>query len=542
MDHVKVHYNSPQPAQLNAHAYAQGRDIHVAPGQEKHVPHEAWHVVQQAQGRVAPTMQMKGGVAVNDNAALEREADTMGAKALQTASRARTAPTGAPAVAASGSGSVQRSADGSPIQLALHTIDTIDPYDIKGLKTDIDINNEAEGLSATTTTAKNLKTHIKWGAISNKGWEGTSVECVRLGPDHPLGSPTSSSSDIHNRVVAMDAAFKGHWKQGHLLNAELGGSGKDRRNLVAISTSTNDAMSRTFENELRNRINENGEWMHFKVEVTHAELTNPNAKKAAKKKHFSIPFYWAKTIDVTWGAIDDDGNPTGDTSTISLNAPEPESRTSDSKAPKTTGGTTSKASGSTTPVAKTTIGDDDVVLDSEGGIELQIERKKFAREKKYNQEILIEFECPPTPLHMEETDEKIKKDFSWHEPLSNFEGNFFEYLNTNKRKRQSEKRQDYEKELLQEIKKVKKEERYEYPLKLAKLLLNNKTNEKLAEALKVADGEYTELGAEAAKIPNILPLFDFSPEQIARLLGENLYKKNATAYQNYFLKLKTALE
>ncbi|MEP5341105.1 MAG: DUF4157 domain-containing protein [Algibacter sp.] len=45
MDDVKVHYNSDKPAQLNAHAYAQGTDIHVASGQEKHVPHEAWHVV-----------------------------------------------------------------------------------------------------------------------------------------------------------------------------------------------------------------------------------------------------------------------------------------------------------------------------------------------------------------------------------------------------------------------------------------------------------------------------------------------------------------
>ncbi|WP_234030546.1 DUF4157 domain-containing protein [Undibacterium sp. 14-3-2] len=83
MDHVKVHYNSSQPAQLNALAYAQGSDIHVAPGQEQHLPHEAWHVVQQAQGRVKPTMQMKDGVPVNDDAGLETEADVMGAKALQ---------------------------------------------------------------------------------------------------------------------------------------------------------------------------------------------------------------------------------------------------------------------------------------------------------------------------------------------------------------------------------------------------------------------------------------------------------------------------
>lgn len=85
MDDVKVHYNSAKPAQLNAHAYAQGTDIHVAPGQEQHLPHEAWHVVQQKQGRVQPTMQMKAGVPVNDDAGLENEADVMGGKALMTA-------------------------------------------------------------------------------------------------------------------------------------------------------------------------------------------------------------------------------------------------------------------------------------------------------------------------------------------------------------------------------------------------------------------------------------------------------------------------
>ena len=82
MDHVKVHYNSPQPGQLNALAYAQGSEIHVAPGQEKHVPHEAWHVVQQMQGRVQATTQAKG-IGINDDPGLEQEATTMGARALQ---------------------------------------------------------------------------------------------------------------------------------------------------------------------------------------------------------------------------------------------------------------------------------------------------------------------------------------------------------------------------------------------------------------------------------------------------------------------------
>ncbi|WP_417910166.1 eCIS core domain-containing protein [Candidatus Electronema sp. PJ] len=83
MDDVRVHYNSGKPAQLNAYAYTQGTEIHVGPGQEKHLPHEAWHVVQQKQGRVQPTMQMAGGVAVNDDKGLEREAGVIGGKALQ---------------------------------------------------------------------------------------------------------------------------------------------------------------------------------------------------------------------------------------------------------------------------------------------------------------------------------------------------------------------------------------------------------------------------------------------------------------------------
>lgn len=89
LDHVKVHYNSAKPAQLNALAYAQGSDIHVAPRQEQHLPHETWHVVQQAQGRVKPTMQMKNGIPINDDQGLEREADIMGAKALASSTTQR---------------------------------------------------------------------------------------------------------------------------------------------------------------------------------------------------------------------------------------------------------------------------------------------------------------------------------------------------------------------------------------------------------------------------------------------------------------------
>ena len=80
MDDVKVHYNSSQPATVQALAYTQGTDIHVAPGQERYLPHEAWHVAQQLAGRVEPTTEV-GGMPVNDNIDLEHEADVMGARA-----------------------------------------------------------------------------------------------------------------------------------------------------------------------------------------------------------------------------------------------------------------------------------------------------------------------------------------------------------------------------------------------------------------------------------------------------------------------------
>jgi hypothetical protein len=82
LDDVKVHYNSSKPAQLRARAYTQGTEIHVAPGEEEHLAHEAWHVVQQKQGRVRPTMSLKGK-GINDDAGLEAEADKMGEKASQ---------------------------------------------------------------------------------------------------------------------------------------------------------------------------------------------------------------------------------------------------------------------------------------------------------------------------------------------------------------------------------------------------------------------------------------------------------------------------
>lgn len=84
---VRIHADSPQPAQLGAVAFAQGDDIHFAPstydpssanGREL-LGHELTHVVQQRAGRVeAPQGK---GAPINADPGLEAEADELGARA-----------------------------------------------------------------------------------------------------------------------------------------------------------------------------------------------------------------------------------------------------------------------------------------------------------------------------------------------------------------------------------------------------------------------------------------------------------------------------
>lgn len=74
---VRVHHDSPEPARHGALAFTRGGDIHLGVGQGRHLEHEAWHAVQQAQGRV-PATGASHGQALNDDPALEREADVGG--------------------------------------------------------------------------------------------------------------------------------------------------------------------------------------------------------------------------------------------------------------------------------------------------------------------------------------------------------------------------------------------------------------------------------------------------------------------------------
>jgi hypothetical protein len=66
---VRVHYNSSKPAQMQALAYTQGNDIHLAPGQDRQLAHEAWHVVQQKGGRVSDSGRSHIGMEADADAA-----------------------------------------------------------------------------------------------------------------------------------------------------------------------------------------------------------------------------------------------------------------------------------------------------------------------------------------------------------------------------------------------------------------------------------------------------------------------------------------
>ncbi len=87
---VNIHEDSKTASDLGALAFTQGNNVHFAPGQFKPdtqsgkelIGHELTHVVQQREGKVQTTKQI-GKFNINDNSGLEKQADTMGAKAAR---------------------------------------------------------------------------------------------------------------------------------------------------------------------------------------------------------------------------------------------------------------------------------------------------------------------------------------------------------------------------------------------------------------------------------------------------------------------------
>lgn len=90
---VKINQQSSEAAQMGALAYTNGENVHFAPGMynphtasgQELIGHELTHVKQQRQGRVQPGIQAKG-LSLNNDRALEAEADHFGKSAATSSS------------------------------------------------------------------------------------------------------------------------------------------------------------------------------------------------------------------------------------------------------------------------------------------------------------------------------------------------------------------------------------------------------------------------------------------------------------------------
>ncbi|MFZ6653898.1 DUF4157 domain-containing protein [Undibacterium sp. TJN19] len=198
MDHVKVHYNSSQPAQLNALAYAQGTDIHVAPGQEQHLPHEAWHVVQQAQGRVQPTRQMKGNTPVNDDAGLEAEADVMGARAMSAGAQMTQLATAENRPAQAGLAELPTFSASTPVMRKIGF-----EYEVGSVNTEKDTaffstewEPHSKGEIIKTRTGYDITADI------NQYGEGTNLEFITKPIDETSPAAAAELTMVANNIVA----------------------------------------------------------------------------------------------------------------------------------------------------------------------------------------------------------------------------------------------------------------------------------------------------------------------------------------------------
>src|SRR6476661_376892 len=138
---VRVRTGSARALQLSARAFARGSEIHVAPGHwapetsegQRLLAHELGHVLQQRDGRVPATARI-AGTAINNNPAVEWEADALGARAVNARGAQADALPGrdTPSGVMGHSGVIQRKplappAAGSPVEQVMQALAVISP-------------------------------------------------------------------------------------------------------------------------------------------------------------------------------------------------------------------------------------------------------------------------------------------------------------------------------------------------------------------------------------------------------------------------------
>ncbi len=242
---VRIHANSQQAVDLGALAFAQGTEIHFAPGQyqpESHagqevLGHELAHVVQQRQGRVGVTRQAKG-LPLNDDHGLESEADTLGRQAAA-------APAAPPVQRTRGSQPTGATPGRAPIQ--------------------------------RLTTATPV-----WAPVDASG-EGTEVTIHPLGAVPPPGGSDAGQSNTvlsRRRMNLFTAASESEqYVQGHLLNEQMGGPGDEPKNLTAFPKFITNADHKNLAETVINKGRKAGGWYKYHVKVTYSTDSLPRLLK-----------------------------------------------------------------------------------------------------------------------------------------------------------------------------------------------------------------------------------------------------------------------
>ena len=141
----------------------------------------------------------------------------------------------------------------------------------EGKRTRKDDGTAFEKGRGATTNAGDKKTRFEWGAVDGTTKEGTQVR-ARVGPDHNLGTAPKVENALA-RVGAFHHLSKKDYVSGHLMNEKLGGSGKEARNLTAISGSANGLHAANIEKYVRDPVNKNGAWMHYEVNVNYSDAS-----------------------------------------------------------------------------------------------------------------------------------------------------------------------------------------------------------------------------------------------------------------------------
>ena len=258
---VRVNYNSPKPSQVNAHAYTQGQAIEVAPGQEQHLPHEAWHVVQQMQNRVRQTQEVNG-IGVNDNRSLEQEADAMGEKAKQyrqvTATESFSDQSNQTQLMATKAPGNQKS-DTVPIQRK----------SIKGGGKVTGTVTYKTGTIGTETVANFMEAK----AIKSKTGE--------LGKDNEPQVSIPGWNDLSTWKLTKNPP---QYKRMHLLNGQLGGNGKDKENLAPGSSWLNRHHHSEVERHLQSHVQKGGEIEKYSVICTYRNAQDAKTITDASKR------------------------------------------------------------------------------------------------------------------------------------------------------------------------------------------------------------------------------------------------------------------